>query len=195
MAKNNKTVVEQVKEKIAGYVADRERELTEIDAHITAAEADRATAEAAMKIAVEGTDQTGYNAAKAQIEAAQNVIDMFTERKAQLIGKEFLSEAESDATIDSLLAYKTDRDADLAAALAEECARIREIVDKYKGEYKDVYDTIRTWEEQIHANYRRLGVTYAPGNEPKDPAPVHIPQMHGAVTVCERFLNNVSRTY
>lgn len=195
MSKKNTDTVTEVRNRIEKYVADREHEIAEIDQHIAEAEADKATAEAAMKAAIEATIQADYNSAKEAIEAAQNVIDMFTERKAQLIGKEFLSETESDATIDSLLAYKGDCDAALVAALAEECAKIRTIVDKYKGEYKDMYDTIRTWESQIHCNYRRSGVTYAPGHEPKDPAPVHIPLMHGAVTVCERFLNNVPRTY
>lgn len=195
MSKKNADTVTEVRNRIEKYVADREHETAEIDQHIAEAEADKATAEAAMKAAVEATSQADYNSAKEAIEAAQNVIEMFTARREQLVNKEFLSESESDAVIDSLLAYKKDSDAVLVAALVEECAKIQTIIDKYKGEYKDMYDTIRTWEEQIHANYRRWGVTYAPGHEPKDPAPVHIPHMHGAVTVCERFLNNVPGTY
>lgn len=195
MSKKNTDTVTEVKTRIDKYVADREHEVAEIDQHISEAEESKATAEADLQAAIGATNQADYNSAKEAIESAQNVIDMYTERRAQLIGKEFISEAESDAVIDSLLEYKKDSDAALVAALVEECAKIRTIIDKYKGEYKDMYDTIRTWEGEIHPNYRRFGVTYAPGHEPKDPCPVHIPQMHGAVGACERFLEVVPRTY
>ena len=195
MSKKNTDTVTEVRNMIDKYVADREHEIAEIDQHISEAEESKATAEADLQAAIDATIQADYNDAKEAIESAQNVIDMYTERRAQLVNKEFISEAESDAVIDSLLAYKKDCDAALVAALTEECAKIRTIVDKYKEDYKSTFNTIRTWEEEIHPNYRRSGVTYAPGHEPKDPVPVHIPQMHGAVTVCERFLNNVPRTY
>ena len=195
MSKKNTDTVTEVRNRIDKYIADRDHEIAEIDQHIAEAKESKATAEAALQAAIEATIQADYNSAKEAIESAQNVIEMFTARREQLVNKEFLSESESDSVIDSLLAYKKDCDAALAAALAEECAKIRTIIDNYKGEYKDMYDTIRTWEGEIHLNYRRPGVTYAPGHEPKDPVPVHIPQMHGAVTVCERFLNNVPRTY
>lgn len=195
MSKKNTDIVTEVRNRIEKYVADREHEIAEIDQHIAEAEADKATAEAAMKAAVEATSQADYNSAKEAIESAQNVIDMFTERKAQLIGKEFISTEESDKVIDNLLAFKNELDGNLATALAEECAKIANIIERYKSGYTDMYDTIRTWEAQIHCNYRRSGVTYAPGHEPKDPAPVHIPLMHGAVTVCERFVRNVKNTY
>lgn len=195
MAKNNTNVVTEVKNQINKYISDREVEVAVIDQHIAAAEADKATAEAAMQAAIESTNQTEYDNAKSQIAAAQSAIDMYTARKKQLINKEFISEAESDAVIDSLLAYKTERDAELVAELDKELAVIEGIISKYKGAYKSMYDTIRTWEEQIHANYRRWGVSYAPGHEPKDPAPVSIPLMHGAVSVSEKYVSAVKRTY
>lgn len=192
MAKNNNDKVTEVRNMIEKYVADREREIAEIDQHIAEAEADKATAENAVNAAIEATNLDDYNKAKDQIEDAADAIEMYSARKKQLIDKEFVTEEASDKVIDSLLAYKTERDGEFIAAITAELSTISKLVSEYDSAYKAMTNTVRDWENQIHANYRNPIVSYPVGvTPPRKPVPVSIPSKCTAAIITAEYLNRI----
>lgn len=193
MAKNNIDTVAKVRAQIDKYISDNEREIGEIDQHIASARTDKEKAEAALKAAIETTNQDDFTRAKAQIAAADNAIEMFTARREQLANKEFLSESESDAVIDSLLEYKDARDKEFIDAIAAQIATLDSLVSGYNGAYKEMVGVIRDWEHRIHANYRNPIVTYPAGVTPKrEPVPVTIPVRCAAAYITEEYLNRIN---
>lgn len=192
MAKNNIDTVAKVRAQIDKYISDNEREIGEIDQHIASARTDKEKAEAALKAAIETTNQDDFARAKAQIAAADNAIEMFTARREQLANKEFLSESESDAVIDSLLEYKDARDKEFIDAIDAQIATLDSLVSGYNSAYKEMVSVIRDWEHRIHCNYRNPIVTYPAGVAPqRKPVPVSIPNKCTAANITAEYLNRI----
>ena len=191
MAKNTDTV-SMIRNQIDQLIADREREIGEIDQHIAVAKSEKAKGEAALQCAIETTNQKNFDSAKSQIAAAESAIEMYSARREQLINKAFISEEESDKVIDSLLAYKTERDGEFIAAISAELSTISKLVSEYDSAYKAMTNTVRDWESQIHANYRNPIVSYPAGVTPqRKPVPVSIPNKCTAANITAEYLNRI----
>lgn len=159
MAKNNIDTVGKVKEQISRFISDREREIGEIDQHIASATADKAAAEANLRTAIETTNQDDYNRAKIAISAATSVIEMYSARRKQLVNKDFISERESDAVIDSILEYEKELAKSFKSAAAVHLRKLADLRDEYLKTVMDAENTLLVWQTDIHANYKTRGGT------------------------------------
>ena len=202
MAKNN--TVSKVKEQIRKFIEDREREIGEIDQHIANAEADKATAEAALKAAIETTNQNDYKTAKAAISEAESAIEMYSARRDQLVKKEFISERESNEVIDSILEYEQELAESFKAAESVLVKKLADLHEEYRAAVIDAENTLLVWQSDIHANYiARVGTMYfdeitgSYTNRSKNPIPVRVKPYFGCdeADQLREFLNTAKALY
>ena len=174
-----KNVSQEVKERIQEMKEKKNKELAEITTKKAEAQAQKEDAEKALQKATEVTDIKAYEKAKKELHSAQTAIEMYNGRFEQISNQEYISEAESDRVIDELLSYEQELGADFVADLKEPLNQLREILSRYFADIREVEQTIRSWEVNIHANYSTRGQTIRtlPNGETTDrmdaPIPVH----------------------
>lgn len=171
MAKQTK--LQETKERMQQMQEKKAGELNAIYERKAEAQTQKEAAELALKDATERMDLEAYEEAKQALRKAQAAIDMYGGRYDQISKQEYISEAESDKVIDSLLAYEDELAAGFKAAVAEPLKKLDELQKAYVDAVEDVEQTIRAWTSNIHANYRNNGTTYADGtNRSPQPVPV-----------------------
>jgi len=172
MAKQN--LVEQTNARIKELVDNKAAELLTIQAKVTDARTQKEAAVLAIKDATEKTDLEAYDKAKAEKKAADSAIEMYSARYKMLEEKDFVTEEESDKTIDSLLAYEEELAAEYEAAIQEPLKALVKLQKEYKEAVQAAERTITKWTSTIHENHRSVGTTYANGtNRSEAPVPVH----------------------
>lgn len=134
----------------------------------------------AMKNAAEVMDVEAYEKAQKAKDKAHTAFDMYRERYKQIAEQEYISEAESDKVIDSLLAYEDQLEADFKEASAEILRKLNDLLNEYLGAVQDTEQTLTAWQEDIHANYNTRGSTAyydeftgTHTNRSPKPVPVH----------------------
>lgn len=177
MPKKNKA--QEVQKRIKEMMDKKQGELAQINDKKTEAQTRKEAAELAIQKATEIMDLEAFEEAKQEKHKAQTAIDMYSGRYKQLAAQEYISEAESDRVIDELLSYEQELGADFVADLKEPLNQLREILSRYFADIREVEQTIRSWEVNIHANYSTRGQTIRtlPNGETTDrmdaPIPVH----------------------
>ena len=134
----------------------------------------------AMKQAMEEMDVDGYAEAKARKRKAQTALDMYNGRYAQIQQKEYISEAESDKVIDSLLGYEDELADNFKTAVSVPLKQLAKLYKEYMEAVQDTERTLDAWQRNIHANYRSMGamvrtdpLTGEKTDRSKTPYPVH----------------------
>jgi len=167
------TVVEEVKARMQEMQQKKAGELETVRQRQQEAQTQKEAAELALREATDSMDLEAYEEAKTAKRKAQTAIDMYSGKYNQISKQEYISEAESDKVIDSLLAYEDELAAGFKAAVAEPLKKLDELQKAYADAVEDVEQTIRAWTSNIHANYRNNGTTYADGtNRSPQPVPV-----------------------
>jgi hypothetical protein len=167
------TVVEEVKARMQEMQQKKAGELETVRQRQQEAQTQKEAAELAIREATDSMDLDAYEEAKTAKRKAQTAIDMYTGKYNQISKQEYISEAESDKVIDSLLAYEDELAAGFKASVAEPLKKLDELQKAYADAVEDVEQTIRAWTGNIHANYRNTGTTYADGtNRSPQPVPV-----------------------
>lgn len=152
-----KDTVTQIQEKMQDLKEKRRAEVEFITSQIEQAEAEYMTASNDMKEAMEQTDLARYTEAKrAQLEA-KNKKEMFSGRLKQIRSKEYLTEAESDEVIDSLLQYEEEIATKYGNRTAEIIATLKNVHKEYRDAVNAAERTIQQWTNEIHANYNSRG--------------------------------------
>jgi len=178
-----KNVAAEVKNKIAELKSNKNAELAKISAELTAARTEKAEQHHALKNATEATNFEMYEKAKAGISKAETKIEMLEARYSQIERREYLTEKESDAVIDSLKKYENDLAAEYTKAIAEPLATLAKLTADYKAAVADTESTINVWTAEIHANYRSECTIYANGTNRSDrPVPVRQLRFEGIPT-------------
>lgn len=147
-----------------------------------------------MKKAAETLDLDAYQEAKNAEERAKIAAQMYGERYAALEAREFLSEAESDQTIDSLKRYEEDLAADYEKKIVTPISALNRIHMDYIDAVQETETAIREWTLNIHRNYRAEGTTYKDGtNRSPKPIPVRNIPYEGSELSKKigNFLNNI----
>lgn len=195
-----KDTVTQIQEKMQDLKEKRRAEVDFISQQIEQAEAEYMTASNDMKEAMEQTDLARYTEAKrAQLEA-KNKKEMFSGRLKQIRAKEYLTEAESDEVIDSLLQYEEEIATKYGNRTAEIIATLKNVHKEYKDAVNATERTIQQWTNEIHANYNSRGrSTYTDSftgqttQRSKTPIPVRVAPYAGSKrsAVIDNFLNRL----
>ena len=107
--------------------------------------------------------------------------------------QEYISEAESDAVIDSLLAYEKELEEGFKTAAADPLKQLAKIHAGYLDAVKDTESVIDAWQRDIHANYNTRGgasffdeFTGQHINRSPAPIPVHRMPYTGCSEAAER---------
>ena len=140
-----KNVTAEVKEKIAALKHEKNAELAKISTELTAARAEKAEQQKALKDATEATNFEAYEKAKAGIGKASTKIEMLEARYSQIDKKEYLTEKESDETLDALDGYEKVLAEEYIKAIAEPLEIIANKTAEYKAAIRDAENTIKAW--------------------------------------------------
>lgn len=168
------TVVEEVKARMQEMQQKKAGELETVRQRQQEAQTQKEAAELAIREATDSMDLEAYEEAKTAKRKAQTAIDMYSGKYAQISKQEYISEADSDKVIDSLLAYENELAAGFKAAVAEPLKKLDELQRTYFDAVEDVEQTIRAWTDNIHANYRSAGTIYAETGTNRSPHPVAV---------------------
>ena len=178
MAKH--TVLEDVKNRMRDMIASKAALLETIRQKQTEARSQIEAAALDMKQATEEMNVDSYEEAKNRKRKAQTALDMYNGRYEQISKQEYISEAESDSVVDSLLEYEKQLAEDFKAAAAVHLKKLAELLKDYKAAVRDTEDTLTSWQRDIHANYNTRGgasffdeFTGQHTNRSPQPYPVH----------------------
>lgn len=170
---SKKSVLEEVIDRMNDLQQKKTEELDTVHQRQQEAQTQKEAAELALKDATDRMDLDAYEEAKAARRKAQAAIDMYSSKYKQISQQEYISEADSDKVIDSLLEYENKLAGDFNHAISIHLSELRTILLEYVNEVEKVENTITAWTEKIHANYRSAGTIYPDGsNRSKTPVPV-----------------------
>lgn len=195
-----KDTVTQIQEKMQDLKEKRRAEVEFITSQLEQAEAEYMAANNEMKEAMEQTDLARYTEAKRAQLDAKNKTEMFSGRLKQIRAKEYLTEAESDEVIDSLLQYEEEIATKYGNKTAEIIATLKNVHKEYRDAVNAAERTISQWTNEIHANYNSRGRgTYTDSftgettQRSKTPIPVRVVPYTGSKrsAVIDNFLRKV----
>ena len=154
-----KNITKEVQERIKKLTGDKAAELAKIHQKQNEARNQIEAAGLAIKEATAVMNLEAYEKATADKRKAQAALDMYSGRYDQIRKQEYVSEAESDSVIDSLLGYEKTLEEDFKKAVAEPLKKLAELHKEYKAAVAETENTIKNWEGNIHANYSTRGAT------------------------------------
>ena len=166
-----KKLLKDVRDRMADLKSKRDAELRMVKAKREEARAAAEKAENELTAAMETMDAERYVAASQEKQKAHAELEMYTRHFDHLSKQELISEAESDAVIDDLLAYERELDANIHDAIAGPLQRIEKMIREYRSEISQVEETLAEWQHEIHANHRSFGMSHyrdADGNLTKE---------------------------
>lgn len=155
MAKQN--TLQEVKDRMKKMQDSKAAQLETIRQKQEEARTQIEAAALAMKTATEEMNVDAYAEAKDAKRKAQTALDMFNGRYSQIKQQEYISEAESDSVVDSLLEYEKQLAEDFKAAAAVHLKKLAELLKDYKAAVQDTESTLTAWQRDIHANYNTRG--------------------------------------
>ena len=151
------TVLDEVKNRMKEMQDSKAAQLETIRQKQTEARSQIEAAAPAMKQATEEMNVDSYEEAKNRKRKAQTALDMYNGRYEQISNQEYISEAESDSVVDSLLEYESQLAEDFKEAAAVQLKKLAELLKDYKAAVRDVESTLTDWQRDIHANYNTRG--------------------------------------
>ena len=154
-----KNITKEVQERIKKLTEDKAEQLTKIHQKQNEARTQIEAAGLAIKEATEVMNLEAYEKAIADKRKAQAALDMYSGRYDQIRKQEYVTEAESDSVINSLLKYEDTLAEDFKKAVAEPLKKLADLYKDYKAAVVDTENTIKNWERNIHANYSTRGGT------------------------------------
>lgn len=154
-----KNITKDVQERIKKLTGDKAAELAKIHQKQNEARNQIEAAGLAIREATEVMNLEAYEKATADKRKAQAALDMYNGRYDQIRKQEYVTEAESDSVIDSLLGYEDTLAKDFKKAIAEPLRKLADLHKEYNAAVVDTENTIKNWERNIHANYSTRGMT------------------------------------
>ena len=148
------TKLTQARETMQDICNKRAADLGKIRADMEKVNADIAQYEAAMGVATENMDTKAYAAAKSKLETAKTTAEMYAKRYDAIRTNEMITEADSDAVIDSIFAFEREATAlykDKAVQLVQE---LDELTNEYRAVINDAERFMQSWAANVHENYR-----------------------------------------
>lgn len=171
MAKKN--LITEIRERITDMQTTKANDLATVWEKKTQAETEKEAAELALKNATAVMDLEAYEEARAKKHKAQTAIDMYSSKHKQIETQEYISEEESNKVIDSILAYEEDLADTFRTELEKLLKPAAELLANYETDVRNAEETLRSWTDNIHANYRSMTTTYQDGTN-RSPKPVPV---------------------
>ena len=154
-----KNITKEVQERIKKLTGDKAEQLAKIHQKQNEARNQIEAAGLAIREATEVMNLEAYEKATADKRKAQAALDMYSGRYDQIRKQEYVTEADSDSVISSLLEYEDTLAEDFKKAIAEPLKKLADLYKGYKAAVVDTENTIKNWERNIHANYSTRGGT------------------------------------
>ena len=189
-----KNIAKETLTKIENMKSEKARELAVIFDKGREAESLAEKAEKDLRDAYERLDLAAYEKAKNEKATAETAAEMYGLRGRQLEEREFLTEAESDATIDALKGYEEELAFEFKKAIEEPIRKLSELQKHYAEAVTEAELAIKRWTSEIHQNYRSENTTYKDGTN-RSPVPVPVRRLPYEGSSLSRkigtFLNNI----
>lgn len=189
-----KNMAKEILDRIDTMLADRTAEIEAIKAKLAESEADVNKLKKQQRDAMERTDAAAYRKAKDAVAEAEAVREMYLERLDQIQTKEYITEEDSDAVINGLLAFEDDLADEYEKAIKVPIERLQKLHDEYIETVEQTEDALRRWTNEIHSYHHVEGTVFSDGTD-RSAAPVPVHRM--PYTGCDvsarvgRFLQNV----
>ena len=151
------TTLQEVKQQIKEIMKKKHDDFAKAQEMFDAAKSALEKASEAKEKATAEMDLETFHTATADAEKAQAELEMYEGKLKQLEQQKYITEAESDAVIDSLLDYEKKIMTDFETAVASVYEDLDKLLTNYKHEIKEIEATLHYWEKHIHANYLLYG--------------------------------------
>jgi len=187
MKTNN--IVEEVNEKIAKLLSDREKELAEIQMHIDEETMSLNAANKAMDAATDSTDLGAYERAKAEKTRAETALEMYSARYKKVKNLDYITEEESDAIIASLQRRDNELSLEFVRDLNAALETVKELLQRYEREKQKLSSTVDRWTKNIHRNYLSPTTIFRETGTHRSTKPIPV----SAGTLCRE--HNITKQY
>ena len=154
--------------------SERAAEIQSVKAKIRDAEAGIKDAEARIDTATRKTDLEAFTEAEKDQKAANTKRAMYSERLKQLEDLDFVTDQESEETINSIIAYEKTIGTQIDERIRESVEALDKLITAYEHEIEDAERTIKDWTGTIHPNYISEGTIYAETGTHYSPVPIPV---------------------
>lgn len=147
------TILEKVSAQIDDLISAKNAQLADINARLDELSVELDSAKSAMDAATSVLDEDAFAAAESRLKKAETKIKMCESRREQIASRDYISEDESEKTIDALLAYENT----IAAEFKSEVSPLLDALEKLRSEYVDevkkTEEALRRWTSEIRETY------------------------------------------
>lgn len=151
---------ERVTSKINDLVDAKNSQLADISARLDELHAEMDAAETSMAAAASVLNEDAFASAEATLKKVKTKIEMYNSRSKQIAAQEYVSEEESEATIDSLLDYEKKLAAEFEKSITPHISALETILSNYIEEVQKTENTLNRWTSTIRVTYmNRTGRT------------------------------------
>lgn len=152
--KQSKNILNETKKRLDQLCDKRARESSDVESKLIALKNELSDMQRDLEQAAADTDLSRYEMISKKIESYKMAISMYETKKASLSGAEGITHAESDATIDALIAYQNTLTSEYVSAISEPLATIRQAQAEYRQSLDDLRNLIMTWQNELNMPYR-----------------------------------------
>jgi len=189
-----KNVVRKTQDRIDELLKRKAQDLMNASLQAQTARAKLEKAQGAVETAAAALNADEYAAARAEVDKLKIELEMY-DRKEQIIKcQDIVSEEESSQVIDSLLKYEEELTEAFQKDLRKALEPIEKMNEEYRGKISETEKVIRSWTQQIRANYDTRGTTTYTDEEGNrtSRSPVPVPVHMVAYTGCQES-NDLTR--
>ena len=144
---------ERVTSKINDLVDAKNSQLADISARLDELHAEMDAAETSMAAAASVLNEDAFASAEATLKKVKTKIEMYNSRRKQIAAQEYVSEEESEATIDSLLDYEKKLAAEFEKSITPHISALETILSDYVEEVQKTENTLIRWTSAIRDTY------------------------------------------
>lgn len=175
-------IKEKIKSKIDELTTLKANDLNEIAVKASRIAATIRAAEADMEAAAAVMDAKQYELSADTKRKAEIELSMYQDRERQIRDRKYITEEESDQTIDSILQYEQDIADQFRTDASQILDQLRALIDGYEADVNECETLINKWTSSVHPNYRRIGTFYPEtgSNRGPSPYPVHLQPYTGS---------------
>lgn len=163
MSNVQETIIEVTKQ-VKSILEDKTNKLKVINDKINDISIELSEKKKALSDAMDNMNENEFKKVSGKITELENMLMMYQTKKEQLQSNEFISEHESDAVIDKLLALQEENAQDYAREIEPYLRTVLEISQRYWKDVLDIESLITLWSNQVHENYNSRGKVVVNGS-------------------------------